>query len=70
MEILVFKTSLLNSHIINDIGPSLDGHPNIFKWNVDMDDDDNILRIIAKDIKGEEVENMLHSAGHYCEELK
>ncbi len=70
MEILVFKTSLLNSHIINDIGPSLDGHPNIFKWNVDLDDDDNILRIIANNMAGEEVENMLLSAGYFCEELK
>ncbi|MEO6547064.1 MAG: copper chaperone [Ferruginibacter sp.] len=70
MEILVFKTNLTNTHRISDIEPSLDVHPNIYKWNVDLNDSDNILRIIANDIAGEEVEKLLLSAGYYCEELK
>jgi hypothetical protein len=70
MEILVFKTSLVNVHCIQDIEPSLDVHPDIYQWNVDLNDDDNILRIMANNIAGDEVENMLLSAGYYCEELK
>lgn len=70
MEILVFKTSLSNVHRIQDIEPSLDVHPDIYQWNVDLNDDDNILRIMANNIAGDEVENMLLSAGYYCEELK
>ena len=70
MEILVFKTSLSDVNRILDIERSLDVHPNIFKWNVDLHDDDNILRIEANDMAGEEVENMLLNAGYYCEELK
>jgi len=70
MEILVFKTSLSDFHRIQDVEPSLDVHPNIYKWNVDLNDDDNILRIMANNIAGDEVENMLLSAGYYCEELK
>ncbi|MCW3089103.1 MAG: hypothetical protein JWP81_172 [Ferruginibacter sp.] len=70
MEILVFKTNLTDTTRINDIESSLDVHPNIFKWNVDLNDRDNILRVIANDIAGEEVEKMLLSAGYYCEELK
>ena len=70
MEILVFKTSLSDVNRIHDIEPSLDVHPNIFKWNVDLHDDDNILRIMANNMAGEEVENMLLNAGYYCEELK
>ena len=70
MEILVFKTNLADKNCISDIEPSLDVHPNIFKWNVDLNDDENILRIIATDIAGEEVENILLNAGYYCEELR
>ena len=70
MEILVFKTSLSNVHRIQDMEPSLDVHPDIYQWNVDLNDDDNILRIMANNMAGEEVENMLLSAGYYCEELK
>lgn len=70
MEILVFKTSLSDINRIQDIEPSLDVHPNIFKWNVDLNDEDNILRIMANNMAGEEVENMLLNAGYYCEELK
>lgn len=70
MEILIFKTNLTDKNCISDIEPSLDVHPNIFKWNVDLNDDENILRIIATDIAGEEVENILLNAGYYCEELR
>lgn len=70
MEILVFKTNLSDIHRIRDIESTLDIHPNIFQWNVDLNDNDNILRIVANDIAGEEVENMVISAGYFCEELK
>ncbi|MEP7141815.1 MAG: hypothetical protein ABI707_03035 [Ferruginibacter sp.] len=70
MEILIFKTNLTDIRRISDIESSLNIHPNIFQWNVDLHDNDNILRVVANDIAGEEVENMLLNAGYYCEELK
>ena len=70
MDILVFKTNLFDARRISDIEPSLEVHPNIFNWNVDLNDDDNILRIVASNVAGEEVEDLLLSAGYYCEELK
>lgn len=70
MQILVFKTSLSDSTRIGDIESSLDIHPSIFQWNVDLHDDDKILRVLSNDISGEEVETILLRAGYYCEELK
>jgi len=70
MEILVFKTNLTDVKRISDIESTLDVHPNIFKWNVDLHDHDNILRIVANNIEGSEVETLLLNAGYYCEELK
>ena len=70
MQTLVFKTSLYNRSRISDIESDLDVHPHIFQWNVDLHDVDKILRVLANDISGEEVENIVLNAGYYCEELK
>lgn len=70
IEILVFKTNLSDSKRIADVESALDIHPGIYKWNVDLDDCDNILRIVSRNIAPAEVENMVLSAGYYCEELQ
>jgi hypothetical protein len=70
MEVLVFKTNLTDPNRIHDVETSLDVHPNIYKWNVDLKDCDNILRIEANDLSGKEIENLLSKAGYYCEELE
>ena len=69
MQILVFKTNLTNAYHIHAVGGALNTHPHIFKWNVDLHDCDNVLRIVAKNIVPEEVETMLTNAGYYCKEL-
>jgi cell fate (sporulation/competence/biofilm development) regulator YmcA (YheA/YmcA/DUF963 family) len=70
IEILVFKTNLTNSKRISEVEPLLDVHPHIVQWNVDLNDCDNVLRIVSKNIAAAEVENMLLGAGYYCEELQ
>jgi len=70
MEILVFKTNLTDTKRISDVESSLDIHPHIIQWNVDLNDSDNILRIVSNQIEGKEVEQLLFSAGYYCEELE
>ena len=70
MEILVFKTNLTEPHHINKVGPSLNFHPLIIQWNVDLHDHDNILRIVSNKIEAREVQELLSNAGYYCEELE
>lgn len=70
MEILVFKTNLTDVNHINAIGSKLNVHPNIFKWNVDLHDCDNILRVVTNNIAGKEVEKLSENAGYFCEELE
>ncbi len=70
MQILVFKTNLTDGNHVDAIGSSLNIHPAIYKWNVDLKDCDNILRIVANNIAPKEVEQMLVGAGYYCEELE
>ncbi len=70
MQILVFKTNIKNINEIDFVGNSLNSNPAIFKWNVDLQDCDNILRVIANNIPGKEVEILLGNAGYFCEELE
>ena len=70
MDILVFKTNLSSKNRIRIVGSSLDVHPHIYQWNVDLHDHENILRVVANNIEGKEVENLVLSAGYYCEELQ
>ncbi len=70
MQILVFKTNLNDHRSIADIETVLDVHPQIIQWNVDLNDCDNILRIVSNKLKGREIENLLFNEGYYCEELQ
>lgn len=70
MNILVFKTNLHNPELVNQAGAVLQNMPGIQRWNVDMHDCDNVLRIEAGEISARSVENLLQQAGYYCEELQ
>ncbi len=69
MYIHVFKTNLNDSRRIQDIEPSLDMHPDVIEWNVDLQDTDNILRVVSSIATTESIEQAVLSAGYYCEEL-
>ena len=69
MEILVFKTNLTDTQRISEVESSLDIHPHILRWNVDLHDCDNILRVVSKNIEAKEIEELVLNAGYYCEEL-
>ncbi len=70
MQILVFKTNLANNRHIKKTGSSLNLHPFIKEWNVDLHDCDKILRVVTENIAPVEVENIVFNAGYFCEELK
>ena len=48
MSILVLKTNLETPQEVHKIEPILNAHPSITDWNVDVQDIDNILRIVAE----------------------
>jgi hypothetical protein len=70
IEVLVFKTNLSNQNRIADVESKLDIHPGIYKWNIDLNDCDFVLRIVSRNITPAEVENMILSSGYYCEEME
>jgi hypothetical protein len=70
IEVLVFKTNLCDKKRIAEVESNLDIHPGIYKWNVDLNDCDFVLRIVSRNITPAEVENMILGAGYYCEEMQ
>ena len=69
MQVLVFKTNLTQPRDVRKVQPYLQVHPHIQRWNVDLQDCDNILRIETEQLQPVEIEKILLTAGYYCEAL-
>ncbi|MCW3087740.1 MAG: hypothetical protein JWQ78_1126 [Sediminibacterium sp.] len=70
MDILIFKTNLETPVLVNRVQPVIQTIPGIQRWNVDMQDCDNVLRIEATAVSPRSVERLLQEAGYFCEELR
>jgi hypothetical protein len=70
MEILIFKTNLESPELVKHAKPLLQNLQGIHRWNVDIHDCDNVLRIEATQLSPRFVEYTLQKAGYYCEELQ
>jgi hypothetical protein len=69
--VLVFKTSVADNFAIHEIKPLLDKlmHKDE-KWNFDLEDCDNILRVEALKIQASVIIKNMESAGFLCSELE
>ena len=70
MEVLVFKTDLTDRQQVALAGYFLQNIEGIHRWNVDMEDVDNVLRVEAENVQPHYVSATLNKAGYYCEELE
>jgi len=69
MEVLVFKTGVTNKRKAGKVKTLLTSFPAIQQWNFDLEDCDNILRIVSNGLSPRNVETVLQKAGIGCEEL-
>jgi cell fate (sporulation/competence/biofilm development) regulator YmcA (YheA/YmcA/DUF963 family) len=69
MEVLVFKTNVTSKRKLSKVSALLTSFPAIQQWNVDLEDCDKVLRIVATDLHPNSVESLLHTAGFHCKEL-
>lgn len=70
MDILIFSTSIEKPEQVTEIKPLLTSVPAIKGWNFDLEDCDNILRVVADDISPRYIESLLNTAGYDCRELE
>jgi hypothetical protein len=69
-QVLVFKTNLLNEQHVQQASKHLNKVKGIVQWNVDLQDCDNVLRVVATPLCTiESVQNILANAGYWCCEL-
>jgi len=69
MDVLVFKTNVTDMHQVSRVKSLLTLFPTIKQWNFDLEDCDNILRIVAGNLSPRNVELTLKQAGIVCEQL-
>lgn len=69
--VLVFKTSVTTTDKARLVKPLLDNLMDTSeKWNFDLEDCDNILRVEAVSVHPSVIIQNLQNAGFGCEELK
>lgn len=69
--VLVFKTSVTTNDKVREVQPLLDDLMNASeKWNFDLEDCDNILRVEAVSVQASAIIKNLATAGFVCEELE
>ncbi|MCF0050904.1 hypothetical protein LXM25_12595 [Dyadobacter sp. LJ53] len=67
--VLVFRTNIHRKKDVKSLTPLLNGCSEIIKWNIDLADCDNVLRIEATHPNHEPVIHLVKKAGYNCEEL-
>jgi len=65
--VMVFKTSLKYKKQIKPLAKSLNQYG---KWNFDLEDCDNILRVEAHPSHAKTIISLMQIHGYYCEELQ
>ncbi len=70
MEVLVFSTSVNEPRQVSKVTALLTKVPTIAQWNFDLEDCDNILRVVSHDVSPRYIESLLNNAGFLCAELE
>ena len=70
MKILIFKTDIHNDRKVSLVSTVFDTHPDIFRWSIDLEDIDKVLKIRAtEDLTENEIVQLVRPIGLYCEAL-
>ena len=69
-QILIFRTSVKNVRDIKHIAALFTLCPQIYKWNVDMENWEKVLRIECQGITPTEISKALRAINIYAQELE
>lgn len=69
VDVLVFKTNINSEDALQKIAVLLGNDSHIFRWSIDTEDIDNVLRIESKDLLPEQIISKIEQAGFLCNEL-
>ncbi|QXV66061.1 hypothetical protein INP83_02900 [Mucilaginibacter sp. 21P] len=69
MDVLIFKTSVASQQDAGRVQLMLSAMKDIKQYNFDLEDCDNILRVVSYGLEAQTISHALHVAGFMCEEL-
>lgn len=69
MDVYVFKTDINTASLIESVKPLLNSYQYISDWSIDIEDIDNVLRIISVELLENEIIQIIKSKGFICEAL-
>ncbi|PYF76996.1 hypothetical protein [Pedobacter nutrimenti] len=69
-HILLFKTDIKSESDRRVVQSVLDAQQNIAGWNIDLDDEDYVLRIVSHHLKHQQIIKLITDHGYECCELK
>jgi copper chaperone len=67
MNTYTFKTSINCNSCLSRVKPFLDQEKRITSWEVDLDNPDKILKVVAEDIKSSEIIDIVDNTGFEIE---
>lgn len=65
-HILLFKTSISNEEEKQFLYALLDHQSGVEQWNIDLDDEDKVLRIISFRLSHQHIIDLIVAQGHDC----
>jgi hypothetical protein len=68
-HILIFKTNISCADGKQLLHRLLDNNPEIEQWNVDMEDEDCVLRIVSYTLTHQQIIQLINQHGYNCCEL-
>lgn len=70
MHLIIFKTSVATQRQVSRVQPLLTSLPYITQWNFDLEDCDNILRVVTREHEPQRICELLHTEGFSCEAME
>lgn len=69
-HILLFKTNISTDLCRAKVGAILNEIKGVIRWNVALDDEDCVLRVISHTLNHQEIIKLVTSHGYECTELE
>lgn len=68
-HIIILRTNINNVSALSEVAGTLNADPQIQRWTLDLEDDENVLRIESNTLTTAEIINILQQAGYEAEDL-
>jgi len=65
-HILLFKTNISSDDKKQFLYALLDNHPFVEQWNIDLNDEDYVLRIISYQLTHQQIIDLITNSGFDC----